>query len=129
MRPITRLIYLLISFLLWSLALLTILLYVSRSLDRELRLSRRRTKNDGSLPLARIASALLCALCLASVASDEETRDRKVFDSVLQPVLAEGYVHGVVRADREHRADGIAGLRRMLGSGSPAVAGGLVAGR
>jgi hypothetical protein len=129
MRLITQLIYLLVSFLLWSLALLTILLYINRSLERELRLSRQRRKNNGRLPLVKIASALLCALCLASVVSDEEVRDRKVFDSVLRPALAEGYVHGVVRADREHRADGIAGLRRMLGSGSPAVAGGLVAGR
>jgi hypothetical protein len=124
-RPITRLIYLLVSFLLWSLALLTILLYVSQSLERELRLSRQRPKNKGSLPLVRIAIAFLCALCLASMASDEEIRDWKVFDSVLRPVLAEGYVHRVVRADREHEVDGIAGV--LSRSGSPAVAGGLVA--
>jgi hypothetical protein len=104
--------YLLISFLLWSRSAY-LLLYVSRSLDRELCLSRPRTKNNGSLPLVRIASALLCALCLASVASDEEIRDRKVFDRVMRPVRAEGHVQGVVRADRGHEADGIAGVRRM----------------
>jgi hypothetical protein len=127
MRLITQLIYLLVSLLLWSVALLTILLYVSRSLERELRLSRQRTKNNGSFPLVRIASALLCALCLASVASDEEIRDRKVFDSVLRPVRAEAYVHGVVPAGREHEADRIAGVRRRSGSGSPAVASELAA--